>query len=147
MKIRNIKACFFVLIQCFIVSTAIADPAKNDHLIMLVNADSLTVKTGNGTFAVPGDRVTAVDAGNGNKLEITYDLKAAVITVKEICGSTSPVDIEVEVLQVVVTVDPCKEKNILLSTADEGTQVLDTLEKLQSDENLDDLREPMTDFQ
>ncbi len=145
MKIRNLRVGFLVLIQCFIVSIPSA-LAKNDHISMLVNSESLAVKTDNGTFAVPGDRVTTIDAGNGNKLEITYDLKAAVITIKEICGSANPVDVEVEVLKLVVTVDPCKEKNILLSTAEDGPQVLDTLEEVESLENPDDLREPMTEF-
>lgn len=118
-----------------------ASPTLPNEIAVGLNADgSLSVYTqGNKAIAVIDS--TPFDLGGDVNGIVDYDPLAGMITIQNSCDSKKP--LIVQILGAKFTLEPCKEKSILLSTATEGDPVPGTPGS-DGFENPDEGREPVS---
>ena len=134
--------------QPFVVTTpaAVATVRGTEVDFSFNDEGELTVDLHNGNIQVVNDAAEMnVDLGGKKSISIKYDKEANTIHVKNSCDSDGQVTFNV--LGSAYATSPCDEKEVNLSTAEEGTQIpQDKKEDEEQPENPDDLREPSTEF-
>jgi hypothetical protein len=133
--------------QPFVVTTpaAVATVRGTEVDFGFNDNGELTVDLHNGNIQVVNEGVEmTLDLGGKKSITIKYDKEANVIRIKNECGSDGPV--KFNLLGTEYASDPCDEKEIDLSTAEQGTNIPGIDNNPDDPENPDEGREPMSEF-
>jgi hypothetical protein len=132
--------------QPFVVTTpAAVATVRGTEVDFAFNEEGLlTVDLHNGKIDVVNDAAEMkVDLDGKKSISIQYDKEANLMRIKNECGSDGPV--KFNVLGTEYSSSPCEEKEVDLSTAEEGTTPPDTNSDPDLPENPDEGREPMSE--
>ncbi len=130
--------------QPFVVTTpaAVATVRGTEVDFGFDDQGQLTVDLHNGNIQVVNDAAEMkLDLGGKKSVTVKYDKEANVIHIQNDCNSDG--DISFNVLGTDYSAKPCENKDVDLSTAEEGTTIPDTnTNESENPENPDEGREP-----
>lgn len=131
--------------QPFVVSTpaAVATVRGTDVDFSYNDQGQLTVDLHNGQIQVVNeDAQMQLDLDGKKSITIQYDKEANLLRVRNECGSDGAV--KFNVLGAEYSENPCEEKEVDLSTSEQGTTIPDIDNSPERLENLDEGREPIS---
>jgi len=131
--------------QPFVVTTpAAVSTVRGTEVDFAFNDQGqLTVDLHNGQIQVVNeDAQMQLDLDGNKSITIQYDKEANILRIKNECGSDGPV--KFNVLGAEYSENPCEEKEVDLSTSEQGTTVPDINNNPDRLENLDEGREPIS---
>ncbi len=134
--------------QPFVVTTpaAVATVRGTEVDFSYNDEGQLTVDLHDGNIQVVNDAAEmTLDLGGKKSITIKFDKEANIIHIRNECNSDG--EVKFSVLGTDYAESPCDEKEVNLSTAEEGTQIPKDEKDAEDElENPDDLREPSTEF-
>lgn len=140
---RRIFLAFLTLFLCSSVTWAelATQPLPGQLVIKGSDEGTFTMYTPDGKTAALSEGNSDVWVGPDIKAKITYDPVMGFITVKNECDSKG--QLKISILHTELTAEPCEEKTLFLSTAEENMQIPE-IPNTENTENPEEGREPIS---
>jgi len=118
-----------------------AIPSMGTNVVIDV-MDATLVITSNGKIGSVGvDQIYSMDLDNETVVTVSYNWTQDLVTIKNECSSKST--LHVKIMGFKYEIEPCKSQDVLLSTANNGLTIPETLDE-ETYENPDEGREPIS---
>ena len=140
---RSILTLFAILLLTGqALAVPVAAPGPGELLIKGNDEGMFTLYTPGGQPAALGEGKSKVNVGPDIQATVLYDPVMGFITIKNECESKAV--LKISIMSTERTAEPCEEKTLFLSTAEENQNIPEIDENTLLIENPDEGREPIS---